>query len=315
MPTVTFELGGLSTVGEITYEAQRVSGAGGTAYPRVVIPVDLTVKPVLSPPIDGPGKTTRTAQPLTLIQMNGRLELAVGARVAEMVPQILEHQSSESETGSKRTFYLEFPLDAHRLTVIEETRRGGPLSLQLTVNLLGALHQGRQPGPPHPVPGPVLAFYTGPATLPLTIPQSQWATDILPKLGYGERVVMELPLSTPTGRNSFQGALEHLQNAWSAFRHGNDPEVLRLCYLLWERLVQHFDAGSQPDQNGFSKLLEHISVEQGKREKLQHLLRYLADFNHLARHEQQPPVPIDHRDAEFALLATQTVLVYLAKLT
>jgi hypothetical protein len=314
MPTVTFELGGLSTVGKIACEAQGVRGDGGTAYPRLIIPVDLTIKPVLSPRIGGAGETARTVQPFPLLQINGKLALTEGPRVAEMVPQILEHQSYESETGNERTHHLEFPLDAHRLTAIEETRRGGPLGLQLTMNLLAALHLGRQPGPPHPVPGPVLAFYTGTTVLRLTIPQSQWATNILPKLGYGERIVMELPLSTPIGRDSLRGTLEHLQSAWTAFRQGNDPEVLRLCYLLWERLVQDFDAGAQPDQNAFSKLLERISVEPEKREKLQHLFRYLADFNHLARHEQKPPVPVDHRDAEFALLAAQTVLLYLAKL-
>lgn len=313
MPSTTFSLGGLQGVGEIACESQLVRGDSETSHPHLIIPIDLTIKPLLSPPMGAPGVVVKKTQQITLLQLTGKLQLANGPRLAEMITKVLSHQSFEREIGNKTSLILEFPLDAHRLNVIEEKRRGGPLSLQLTLDILGALHTETQPGPPHPVPGTVIAFYTGTVYLNLIISQSQWATNILPKLGYGDRIVMELPLNAPIAHDRLRGALGHLQNAWIAFRQGNNREVLRVCYLIWERLVQDFDVGAQPDQNAFSKLLERISVEPEKREKLQPLCRYLADFNHLARHEQKPSVPIDHRGAEFALLATQTVLVYLAK--
>jgi hypothetical protein len=79
-------------------------------------------------------------------------------------------------------------------------------------------------------------------------------------------------------------------------------------------LVHDLEAADQPDQNAFSKVFDAIGTEATKRDVPRQLCRYLADFTHLARHEQESPVQVEHRDAGCALLATPTVLVHLAKL-
>lgn len=309
-----FALGGHGFLGELSFDIQEISGDGGGAYPFLTIPINLVLKPALSPSRDAPGKVPKMVRPITLIHMTGTLWFREGPRIADMSPQVVSHHSYMAETGVRQSYYLIFPLDAHRISIIEEKRRGGDLGLRLYLSFLAAFHAEVPIGADPAATPPVNTFTTSTEALELVIPQSQWARAILPKLGHGDRVVMELPLPAPEKRERMEGAVQHLQQAWAAFRRGNDPEVLRICHLLWERLIQDFRAGDQPDQNAFSQLLEMIGIDSAKRDSLHRLCDYLARFNHLGRHERQPPVPLDHRDAEFALLATQTVLVYLARL-
>ncbi len=313
MPVVSFSPGGYHYTGEVAYDVQGIKGDGGAAYPVLTIPIELSVKPVVTRPGGAVAESRRGIRPITILQVNGVLRLADGTRVSEMAPQIPAHPSLDVETGNKRGLSLDFPLDAYRLSVVEARRQGKNLGLRVSLDFLAVIDPAVASGSGQN-PGSGMEFRAANAVLEFTIPQSQWAGEILPKLGHGERVVMELPLPAPGNRETLEGALQHLSRAWAAFRDGNDPEVLRVCYLLWERLVKDFGVGDKPDQNAWSLLLDKVAVEPAKRDILRHLCDYLARFNHLARHEHDPPVPVAHRDAEFALLATQTVLVYLAKL-
>ncbi len=313
MPVVSFSPGGYHYTGEVAYDVQAIKGDGGAAYPVLTIPIELSVKPVVTRPGGAVAESRRGIRPITILQVNGVLRLGDGTRVAEMATQAPAHPSLDVETGNKRTLYLDFPLDTHRLLVIEGKRHGKSVGFRLSLDFLAVI-AAAMPPPSGENPGYGIEFGAANTTVEFTIPQSQWAGEILPRLGYGETVLMELPLPAPGRREALEGAVQHLNRAWAAFREGNDPEVLRVCYLLWERLVKDFGVGDKPDQNAWSLLLDKVAVEPAKRDILRHLCDYLARFDHLARHEHEPPVPVAHRDAEFALLATQTVLVYLAKL-
>jgi hypothetical protein len=213
----------------------------------------------------------------------------------------------------KGSWQVAFPLSPYQLQKIEEMRAGKDLFL----NTQWFCTAGYQHDPQSKTITDICLVQVsvpgyGGVYCPFKIPQSDWVKN-LKDLGYGDYILMEIPLKGVPDRRGMQKAVEHLKAAWEHFEQGNDDETLGSCYKAFEYLAKKCDC-KDPDQNAFEKILSTIPEEE-KRRRLKLLMHYICHFLSLGRHEPgTEAVMLDGRESEYGLILSQASLSYLAKM-
>lgn len=211
------------------------------------------------------------------------------------------------------TFIL--PADHRLLDHVEQVRKGRDVVLRLVISVCAVPRQIQG----QPNPSGVTSIKLRDATMPgntscsMEIPKSKWL-ELLKAVGYGEFHLAEIPLPRINKVKALDASLQHVQRAWEHFLNGNDRETLAACHDALEKLAKEsVNASSKPDQNAFAKIVSEVEPPE-KKQKLTLLLSQCASLLHLGRHEHKPPVELDHRDAELAMLLTHACMAYLSKM-
>ncbi len=137
--------------------------------------------------------------------------------------------------------------------------------------------------------------------------KSEWISRVLQPLGFGEHILLDIPVPSIPEREHYLKALGHLKRADEQFAQGDDPGVFSSCRAAFEAL------------DGAPKNIFDRIEDEGKRRRVDQLLREAVAYYHAGRHvsksgPQQGEFPVDHRDAEFALAQAKLLLSYTAKL-
>ncbi len=141
----------------------------------------------------------------------------------------------------------------------------------------------------------------------ITLHKSEWLDRVLQPLGFGQHILLDIPVPAVPEQDRYQKALARLRAADEQFARGDDPAVFASCYAAFEGL------------EGFPKRIFDAIEDEGKRRKVDELLKQTNAYFHAGRHvsksgPQQGEFPVDHRDAEFALAQAKLLLSYIAKL-
>lgn len=145
------------------------------------------------------------------------------------------------------------------------------------------------------------------ANLGINIPRSSWVKDVLEPIGFGKYILFELPIPEVPDQKRWEKALAHLKSAEEQYALGDDPGVFQNCRAAFEAL------------KGFPKNVFAAIEDEKKREAVDTLLETAQRFFHSGRHvskagPQEGLFPVDHRDAEFALVLARAFLTYIAKM-
>lgn len=226
MPKGDFSISGWSTHSDISLEVDRISGIGGPEYPRLIIPVEFTLRPS-----EDRGKIK--AYSLLWLQSGLHIEnIKIGdgfsGPIAEYSwPHISPHQMT-----------IEIPLDLYRLEKIEERRRDN-----IQFRLLGFALIAEHPSVPKAGPNEqqvhrrdVELFTKGSFNITFGIPHSHWVNQILPGLGYGKVKVIEIPIQEKTIPDTFKNALEEVIQAQNYFTQGDYDKAVEHCRNALEPL-------------------------------------------------------------------------------
>ncbi|HKI52813.1 MAG TPA: hypothetical protein VJ987_01715 [Anaerolineales bacterium] len=210
-------------------EGNNVQSNGGSLYPKLVVPLVLDVK----------GMRAGECRSIQLGIVQAELIIA-GQRVADSIPYQLNRLIFYFDQDEH--VYLEFPLDAHRLEWIEQQRSGsmeGSVRLKISCLTLGS-ERGNQTDVDQ------LAFRdasTIHGDIPFTVADTQWREKVLPGLGHGKVIAIELP-AIPT--ESFQ-ALEHsykaLEQAQKQFLLGHYDDAVGKCRVALDQFFESVDKG------------------------------------------------------------------------
>jgi len=217
-------------------------------------------------------------------------------------------------THHERQFSLEIQITREELTFIQENFRDHRFSLSLTLSGLmqildeRPLDQRRDGNRSSVGAWDMLPFDH--VRWEIGVAQSDWIKNILEPTGFGEYILLNLPLPAPPHRERWQQAIDHLKEAEAQFLLGNDAEVLNRCHAAFETL------GRSPA--AFEQLFAPIS-DESKRKDINVLLKQTKGYLNAGRHvnrsgEDVGTFAVDHRDAEFAVGMTKLFLNYLAKL-
>jgi hypothetical protein len=313
MPENSFMLFGYENKARISWDVQKLQALGGNVWPRLFLQVPLTIRPIKQEEQSNKGNKLLVS-PISVIQTSGLFyvnPLDCISAILPYYPSIRTYANGKEGNGQVN---LEIPISPSLLTAIEGVRKGSDLRCRIRLDILVAMHQEEIPHTDYRVGSPIVCIEQSQQWLEFTIPQSQWAIDLLPKLGYGSRYVLEIPIPEIPAKEGYTRALKKLEEAWSAYRQGSDAEVLKLCYNLWEAFVKELNLGNEPDQNAFDNYLGQTDFAEEKRQKLKQFFKYLCQLTQIARHEGKVDICADHKDAELVLLTTQIGLAYLAKI-
>jgi hypothetical protein len=217
-------------------------------------------------------------------------------------------------SGSGQTWTFILDTDHPLLRRVEDDRKGRDIMLRLAIDVIGISRQPNSQVPAKVAVGQLYDATTNSMNCTHDIPKSRWL-EVLKELGYGEFYMAEIPLPEIRKGKGLDPSIQHLQRAWEHFSNGNDRETLAACYAAFEQLVkQEIAPKSVPDQNAFASLLSGTAHAEKVRRVAQ-ALNHCGAFLHIGRHEQQPPIEVNHRDAEFGLLLTHASLAYVSRST
>jgi hypothetical protein len=196
-------------------------------------------------------------------------------------------------------------LPAIILRCLEEQRSGGDIDLYINSRVLAC--EVRQKN--HVVNlGQPRETSLGYERLEYHIPQSEWVKH-LRMLAWSEIELIELPARNPQAKPNIRRALDRYNDALECYRRGMWDGTLLNCRKSFEALIK--DTGGSDDM---AHALEAINslVSDGQKAKITNdIIKSLADFLHLGRHEQFPDLRIVRCDALLSLHLTGALLEYL----
>ncbi len=211
--------------------------------------------------------------------------------------------------GTHLTFVV--PLTRNAIRFVNERAQGHEIQLTLQFNgvIFAKDDRPEQEWEGLPVIDPGKWFFTPveEANLGISIPRSSWIKDVLEKIGFGKYILFELPIPEVPDPKRWEKALAHLNSAEEQYALGNDPAVFQNCRAAFEAL------------KGFPKNVFAAVEDDEKRKAVDTLLETAQHFFHSGRHvskagPQEGLFPVDHRDAEFALVLARAFMTYIAKL-
>lgn len=278
---------------QVRVDTDNILGEGSPSFPVLRIPLAIRLFPVKAPEV----VDTQLLEVGWELRFAGKNEPIAFFRS----PPLFFH----TQKGNGRyddVYCSRMALTTHQVHRIEKYRHGGKVMIQL-VDPWAVLKMG----------GEMLCVTTSVKSgIQFRISQSDWVELVLQPWGYGTFVLLELDLGIGAQKKILSNAYDRLQEAQAHFNNGNDEEVLVALYKAFETIAKKLNVKS-PDRSAFTKLLKG-NVDPEVRERVASLFQQFRDFLHLGRHvSKDRQIPIQHREAEFALCTAKSALVYLSK--
>jgi hypothetical protein len=208
-------------IGSIALEAERVHGYGGPDFPRLRVPVELTLTG-FSPYREGATAT----YPVDLLMLWGDFEV-YGRPISEFREQVCIHASPEGRNFGTQ-LDLQVPLDLFRIGQIEE-KRTGDLSANLKMKYLVAIHEAKA--------ARMLEFYVGETVLAFGVAKSHWIETVLPALGYGRLEIISVRVSQSVEPKGLPKAVEELRRASKFLTDAEWDKAVGHCRSAVEAIV------------------------------------------------------------------------------
>jgi hypothetical protein len=299
MPGVEIQADG-SRVGKISMEIQNVIGEGGPDYPRLRVPVEISLSPLqraMAPQVKW--------FPLTLLQLAGELNVA-HVRIGQF-QETLALYSNNPTYPNTTTTGIHVPLDPFRVGRIEGRRRG-ELTLSFWFSPLLAIHTES---------GQVERFAYISCELSIPMPQSHWIDKVLPGLGYGKIELVEISIPETALPEIFSKAVEELNHAKRFLNEGSNGDCVARCRNIIQLIVDSKKVKMPEGETlTFPKRVDafveqHLGqlLAESKREAFASLLKTLWSFTSIPHHPA-PPEYFNRGDAELCLRSAAALLAY-----
>lgn len=141
---------------------------------------------------------------------------------------------------------IEIPLNARQIEWIERQRAGKSFEAKLRVNLQVQVFGSSQ----HTLPFPfgLLENLCIQGELPIVVPDTQWREQVLPGLGYGKVIVVELPAVSLDSCAALGHSFKALENAQKQFNLGLYDEAAGSCRIALDQFFEQVPKGEGTDR-------------------------------------------------------------------
>jgi hypothetical protein len=224
---------------EASVNIEGICGSGGQVFPRLTIPISFSIK-------EQPGDPSSPfIQAVSFNLLTG--ELIVGSeRVGDIRPASIDQVGMRFHLYQDEIpVYLEIPLDPRRIEWLEKTRAGksleGTLNLKLSVQVFGSLSTPSNHSSDSKTGLRGASNIQG--QVPFRIPDTQWRERVLPALGYGKILVIELPAIDLDACKAMELSFKALEKARRHFDHGFYDEAVAACRVAMEPFFEYVDKG------------------------------------------------------------------------
>ena len=221
---------------EASINVENVTGLGEAVFPRLAFQVKLNINEEVG----------GFRQDKVLGRLFGTLtgEFLIGA---EKIADIKTYSVNRSALSGQRYpiedyLNIEIPLDAQRIDWIERQRAGKSLEAKLRINLQVQIFRENAPQPTNFLCGvPSVSIIQG--DIPFTVPDTHWRERVLPGLGYGKVMIVELPAVSLETCKSLEHSFKALENAQKQFNLGLYDETAGSCRVALEQFFEKSDEG------------------------------------------------------------------------
>ncbi len=268
----------------------HIRGEGGTDYPRLILPLKLALKP-----LNAYGKQIK---PFVVLDIKGKL--FIGDSPQKISDALASMCNIRVFSAYESQYDMEFPIDAYRVKMIENMRKGADLKLRLDLYFVIGIYESLSV---QSEKGQQETKYFMSETVTsfeqmnnINVPQSSWIK-ILPSFGHSDYFLVEIPKSVKI----IKDAWSYLEKAETAFVRWDTQGVFTNCREI-------------------GKLLENTLKEKFGNDDLaysQRWSRFYKGFNHWASldlHRAEIKVEARKADAEHIIFVSKSLIHYAEEL-
>lgn len=217
---------------EASVNVGSVSGSGGAVMPRLFFQVRLNIDSESNPHVRG------AVQAWSLGMLTGGLFLDTPVKVADIMPYSVNQLRLGSQDYATELYLnIEIPLDAKRIEWLEQKRAGKSFEAKLHIDLQVQSFGANQFTPEFP--NGLLGVSNIQGDIAFTVPDTQWRERVLPQLGYGKVIVIELPAFSLESCAALDHSFKALENAQRNFSIGLYDETAGSCRVALEQFFEH----------------------------------------------------------------------------
>lgn len=213
---------------EAEIDGSNVQAVGEIQYPRLFVPLNINVKGIDK-------KHQNEIYSVQLGAIQGELILN-GQKISDSLPRHLNRLVFDFDQDEN--VYLEFPLDTRRIEWIEQHRQGslvGSVRISIATLVLGQTRITRDDPPPPVVFREAVASY---GDVPFAVPDTQWRETVLPMLGYGKVIAIELPAIPLESFLELDHSFKALMQAQKLFQIGHYDDAVAKCRTALEQFFE-----------------------------------------------------------------------------
>lgn len=223
---------------EARINPSNIQGTGGATWPRLMFQVVLNIDE------DRSGYNQGRFQAASFGMLTG--DLVVGSETIAHIRPVSINVRLLGNLGYTTEAHplIEIELDARRIEWIEQQRAGksfeAKLRISVQVQLFGAINTA--PGSEFGLID-VSAVY---GEIPLACPDGHWRDTVLPGLGYGKVIAIELPAIELASYKALEHSFLALEKAQKQFLLGHYDDAVGACRVALEPFFELADKVGEP---------------------------------------------------------------------
>lgn len=289
-------------MGTMNFELTSIYASGGPDFPLLTIRADIALSPYIER-----SQEPAAAYPLSLIRAVGQLRSPEHRVVARFQEDIALTADSPKYLSTTQVPF-EIPLDVQTVNRIERERGSADLRVQLTFQLLFAVH----------APNGKFGFYGGRIDgLTFPLPRSQWVDNLLPGLGYGGLEILEIRYGSGLMAQQLPKSVQELQEAKKCLLDGRWENSAVHCRKAVEILLDS-KPSTLPVPAKFRDRVttwinDNLKLDDSEAKLLAGQMQLIWDVTSPAAHPG-PAHVFRKPDAEFVLRATMAFVEYFSRL-
>lgn len=287
---------------EIDFDYNHVTAQGGSLAPSLRFRPRIVKMNQLREEVP-----TRVEYHYSVISLNGDVLLDYDRNSPEnqLARFSLSQPIAQSWLQYEHRFEIDILLDCFRLKWLED-RRKDDLKIRIDGTATIAVHSNASGADE---PGPLLRYEEASLEIRMIIPQSHWAGKLLPKLGRGEIVFMEIPV----GSEPLHNAWTYLKKAERAFDKWEPESIAINCRSMVTSLTRSLSQKLGSEHPAY-KYNWRRAAHREKKDK---------DFYAIPGHPEDLPLDegydvndlrFQKADAEFALNYAKILMKYAQEL-
>lgn len=216
-------------------KTETIQGYNTASWPRLAFQATLNIED------DTDSYWANATQAVSLGMLTG--ELVIGSeKIADIRPiSINTKRIGKQKYTSDVLLNVEIPLDTHRIEWIEQQRSAnvfaGTLRINLQVQVFGT------PFDPQNFAFGLMESSNIYGDIPLTISETIWREKVLPGLGYGKVMIVELPVVGLESCKALEHCFKALEKAQKQFSLGLYDEAAGTCRIALDPFFESVDKG------------------------------------------------------------------------
>ena len=234
--SITFQCVNSGLKIESSFDVASINGIGGSIFPRLVFQVKLHVSDEVS------WHLRDQIQAWSFGTLTGELLVGGYEKVGDIRTCSLNNMRLGNLNYPTDLYVnIEIPLDTKRIEWLEQRRAGksfeAKISIDLQVQSFGFSRHTPQ------FPSGLMDVSSIRGEIPFIVPDTQWRERVLPGLGYGKVIVVELPAVSLESCAALEHSFKALENAQKQFSLGLYDETAGSCRVALDQFFEQADKG------------------------------------------------------------------------